>query len=341
MVARWRRRRRDAAQSRRFNHDATANEPGGREPNATLIVVPSMPCWGLRAFMVGEVHQSEALPTAAGTGAPAAAPSVGLDQRSDRRHRPRTRRRAQGPVRPAHPWAAAVASTVKGPRARSRGCLRHAALTLPALVAAAGLWLVPAPLIRAAAAWWVVSDPLTPADAVLVLGGGFDRRPLAAAALYRRGLVRQVLIAQVARPLGPLGLNASSESARSRAALVAAGVPAAAIAPFGNDVASTYDEAHAAAGWAATHGARRLIVPTDWYHARRVSWVFRALAPPGVVVSVLALPPPGAAAVSGDWPNLTMLAREALKYCYYRIRYHRAVREATSIGLSPAPSTPT
>lgn len=267
-------------------------------------------------------------------GASVAVLSVASDQRGN--HRGRPRKRTQPAVRPTRMRTAAQASIVKKLRTNSRWRLRHAAVTLPALVTAAGLWLLPTPLIRAAASWWIVSDPLTPADAVLVLGGGYDRRPRAAAALYRRGLAKQVLVAQVARAAAPPpALAAPSESARSRAALIDAGVPAAAIAPFGKDVASTYDEARAAAEWAAAHGARRLIVPTDWYHARRVSWVFRALAPPGVAVTVVALPPPGATVVSGDWPGLTMIAREALKYCYYRIRYHDAVREAMSIRLSP------
>jgi uncharacterized SAM-binding protein YcdF (DUF218 family) len=246
------------------------------------------------------------------------------NQRGDRRHRSsRTR-------------TAALASTLKDPRAAQLSWrLRYGALTLFMLVIAAGLWHLPAPLIRAAAAWWVVSDPLTPGDAVRVLGGGFDRRPRAAAALYRRGLVKRILIARVARPATPPAIAAPSELAPSRAAIIAEGVPAAAIAPFGKDVASTYDEARAAAGWAAAHGARRLIVPTDWYHTRRVSWVFRALAPPGVAIGVVTLPPPGSAGISGDWSNLTMIAREALKYCYYRIRYHGAVREAMNVGSQP------
>lgn len=214
--------------------------------------------------------------------------------------------------------AAPRVSTFLPASARLR--IRHAVLTLPALVAAAALWLFPSPFVRAAAAWWVVSDPLAPADAVLVLGGGYDRRPRAAAALYQRGLAKQVLIAQVAQPT----FGASPESRRSRGALIAAGVPPAAIAPFGNNVTSTYDEARAAAKWAADHGASRLIVPTDWYHTRRVRWIFLALVPPGVRVSVMPLSDPKAP-VSGDWSSLVTLARESLKYCYYRIRYRDAL----------------
>jgi uncharacterized SAM-binding protein YcdF (DUF218 family) len=258
-----------------------------------------------------------------------------LSVRQERdRHRSRTRCRAQNTIRPTRTWKQALVSTLKARKLHGGRRLPYAALTLPAVVIAAGLWLFPAPFIRAGATWWIISDPLAPGDAVLVLGGGFDRRARAAAALYRRDFAQQVLVAQVERAATP-SRAASSESDRSRAFLIAAGVPEAAIVSFGKDVTSTYDEARAAARWAAAHGARHLIVPTDWYHTRRVSWVFRALAPPGVEVSVLALPPPRGKADLADWSSLTMIAREALKYCYYRIRYFGAVREAMSIRPSP------
>ena len=276
--------------------------------------------------MVNNGQYLKALSVAVGKSAPRAAPL-------DLCYRLRTRRRAQATIRPVWTWRPTLVS--KAPKLQVGRRLRYAALMLPGMVIAAGLWLFPAPFIRAAATWWAVSDPLEPADAALVLGGGFDRRPRAAAALYRRDFAQQVLIAQVERAAMPSAPAAPSESDRSRAALIAAGIPATAIAPFGKDVTSTYDEARAAARWAAAHGARHLIVPTDWYHTRRVSWVFRALAPPGVEVSVLALPPPRGKADLADWSSLTMIAREALKYCYYQIRYFGAVREAMSIRPSP------
>ena len=44
---------------------------------------------------------------------------------------------------------------------------------------------------------WIVSDAVTHADAAVVLGGGLEVRPVAAADLYRRGLINRVLISQV------------------------------------------------------------------------------------------------------------------------------------------------
>ena len=59
------------------------------------------------------------------------------------------------------------------------------------------MWLERTALLQSAADFWVVSDPITPADAVVVLGGGADVRPFVAADLYAKGLVHKVLLSQV------------------------------------------------------------------------------------------------------------------------------------------------
>ena len=59
-------------------------------------------------------------------------------------------------------------------------------------------WLVRVPLLQGAARAWIVTDePLTPADAVIVLGGGVETRPFAAAEYYRTGLAPRVLVSDV------------------------------------------------------------------------------------------------------------------------------------------------
>ena len=81
---------------------------------------------------------------------------------------------------------------------RTRNWLRRClvfGLLLSAL--GAGMWLERAMLLRGAADLWVVSDEITPADAVVVLGGGIEVRPVVAADLYARGLVHKILVSQV------------------------------------------------------------------------------------------------------------------------------------------------
>jgi hypothetical protein len=52
-------------------------------------------------------------------------------------------------------------------------------------------------ILRGAARAWIVSDSIVPADAVVVLGGGLETRPFAAADLYKKGMARQILISAV------------------------------------------------------------------------------------------------------------------------------------------------
>ena len=195
------------------------------------------------------------------------------------------------------------------------------------VVAICGVWTARAPLLRGAAALWVVSDPPSPADAVVILGGRIDLRPFAAAEIYKRGLAKKVLIADVEPgPLDELRITLP-DSELTRAVLIKLGVPADAIAPFGQHVSSTYDEARALVAWAVASGAKRVIVPTDLFHTRRVKWLFaRELSRAGVDVDVPALTPRDY--TLADWwrneAGLIAFNNEVIKYFFYRIKYWHA-----------------
>src|SRR5262245_52392694 len=124
------------------------------------------------------------------------------------------------PVRPARYFAAIV-------------------LLLAGLLALA--WLKREQLLRGAADLWIVSDEVTPADAVAVLVGSVDFRPFAAATLYKQGLVKRVLISQVAD--GPAAeINAiPRHTEANRQVLIRLGVPTSAIETFGTANKSSYD----------------------------------------------------------------------------------------------------
>jgi uncharacterized SAM-binding protein YcdF (DUF218 family) len=185
-------------------------------------------------------------------------------------------------------------------------------------------WLEREPILEHVAAWRVTSDELTHADAIVVLGGGLDVRPFAAAELYKRGFASKVLVSNV--QLGRaerLGLM-PSHTQLNRDILLKLGVPATAIAFFGDNLASTKQEAEAVRECVLASRAKRVIVPTELFAARRTRWIFdRQLGPIGIDVIVHAFRP--ADYTLADWwrrgYGLTDFNNEVLKYLHYRAQY--------------------
>jgi uncharacterized SAM-binding protein YcdF (DUF218 family) len=192
-------------------------------------------------------------------------------------------------------------------------------------VLAIGLaWAEHERILQDIGAWWVVSDTLLHADAIVVLGGSLDVRPFAAADLYQRGFADKILVANVQlRRAEVLGL-VPPHTELNRNMLLQLGVPAVAVTTFGKDVSSTHQEAAAVREWASSSHAKRVIVPTEIFAARRTQWTFkRELAPIGVEVIVHAVPPDGY--TLADWwrhrYGVTDFNSELIKYLYYRARY--------------------
>jgi uncharacterized SAM-binding protein YcdF (DUF218 family) len=197
------------------------------------------------------------------------------------------------------------------------------ALILAALISC-GCWMASTLVLRSAAALWIVSEKIEPADAIVVLGGAPDVRPSAAAILYNSGLADKVLIANTRRWMTDKLEDVSDDTELNREVLLKLGVPPSAIAFFGDDLSSTYDETQALLAWAKSNGAKRLIVPTDLFSSRRLRWILgRKLSAAGVHFSVQANPSPRYTAT--DWwihkEGLTVFRNEVIKYLYYRIRY--------------------
>jgi uncharacterized SAM-binding protein YcdF (DUF218 family) len=124
----------------------------------------------------------------------------------------------------------------------------------------AGYWLIPA------------QAPLRPADAIVVLAGGFERS-LYAADLYNQGLALKVWVSRPARErsaqqLEELGIVLPSEQDIQRQILLRKGVPAGDIEFFGTGSLSTIEEAFALRERVA--GAPQgLIIVTSPAHVRR------------------------------------------------------------------------
>jgi uncharacterized SAM-binding protein YcdF (DUF218 family) len=193
------------------------------------------------------------------------------------------------------------------------------------MVGLAGLaWVERAPLLRGVANLWIGSDPLKPADVAVVLGGGFDVRPFAAAELYHKGLVKKVLVSQV-DDAGAVAIGAAlGHTEINRQVLLKLGVPADAIETFGSSNKNTKDEALALLEWAQRHGSRVVIIPAEIFQARRVRWTFRhEFAGQAIGIEVAAFDPPQY--TRANWwtteRGVIDFQNEILKFMYYRLKY--------------------
>jgi len=209
--------------------------------------------------------------------------------------------------------------------AKSRRCFKKAVLwlTLAAALLAAAI-LFRTPLLRGVADLWIVDQPLQPAGVIVVLGGGLQNRPFAAAELYHQKLApRLLLLDSRPSPTAQLGLT-PSDTQLTRQILSSNQVESADVFVAPDLVRNTYEESKAVAAWALAHGTRHVIIPTDLFHTRRVRWIFeKQLRPLGIQVSM--------AAVSNreftrkDWwqheEGLITFQNEILKYAYYRLKY--------------------
>ena len=204
-------------------------------------------------------------------------------------------------------------------------CWRRAMIGLAIVALAVGAaWLEHEPILRHIAGWWDVSDELAHADAIVVLGGDIDVRPFAAAALYKQGYAAKILLSNIQSGKAErLGLIPSNTEL-NRDVLRKLGVPETAIVIIGENNSSTQQEAAAVREWAVQSQAKRIIVPTELFAARRTRWIFdRELSPVGVEVFVHAFPSPGY--TLADWwrhrHGLVDFNNEVLKYLYYRAKY--------------------
>lgn len=185
-------------------------------------------------------------------------------------------------------------------------------------------FLLRAPLLRAGADFWIVNERATPADAIVVLGGGLESRPFAAAKLYHAGLAPRVLLMNVRTgPATELGIL-PAEVELTRKVLVAEGVAETNLTAIGNGVVNSFDEALAVRDWVRQTGARRLLIVTDLFHTRRVSWLYaKELA--GLNVSTRVVAAPQRQYTAADWwrheEGLIAFQNEVIKFAYYRLKY--------------------
>jgi hypothetical protein len=130
--------------------------------------------------------------------------------------------------------------------------LGNLAAALCGLVLGTGFaWRCRADLLPQAVDLWSVSDSVGPADAVAVLGGELETRPLAAADYYRQGLVPKVLVSN-GRSTAAKAELLPYDAEVTRNLLVRLGVPETAIELVGTDLSNTFEEALALRRWPCT-----------------------------------------------------------------------------------------
>ncbi len=210
-------------------------------------------------------------------------------------------------------------------RAPAHRLRRYLVVPLLLIALGVGAWIERVPLLRGAANLWVVSDPITPADAVVVLGGGVDVRPFAAADLYEKGLINKILVSR-ARDGRSVDIGAApGHTEVNLSVLRKLGVPEGAIELFGDGSRSTWDEAIALKAWADQHTVSALIIPVEPFFARRVRWVFeREFSGTAVRIEVASFDPPNEYSRAEWWKTeagLVTFQNEVLKYLYYRLKY--------------------
>jgi uncharacterized SAM-binding protein YcdF (DUF218 family) len=184
-------------------------------------------------------------------------------------------------------------------------------------------WIERHAVLRETASLWIAADEPARSDAVAVFGGGLEYRPFAAAEYYHRGLAAKILVSNIgSSPAERLGVLQSHVQANFDV-LQKLGVPATAIEIFGNRLTDTYDEANALHDWARRAGARTIMVPTDIFATRRLSWTLRHVFGADATILVPAIDPPEYR--RDDWwkneRGVIAFQNEVLKYFYYRFKY--------------------
>jgi uncharacterized SAM-binding protein YcdF (DUF218 family) len=193
------------------------------------------------------------------------------------------------------------------------------------------IYLVRHPLMRWAANAWIVEDPLDKADALVVLSDDnfYADRAVRAAELFRQG--KAPLVVASGRRLRP---NAGIAELMEHD-LIERGVPKDKIVRLAHDADSTREEAEALVPLARQKKWHSLIIVTSNYHTRRARYIFGAVFPQDVKLSVA-----GARDADFDpdqwWTkrkSVKELTREvaAMLVAMWELHGHRGTRETSQL----------
>ncbi|MCS6939100.1 MAG: YdcF family protein [Roseiflexus sp.] len=186
-----------------------------------------------------------------------------------------------------------------------------------------GVTLVTIAILAGSAGWWLpaiggllaLPGRPAPADAIVVLGGGFPLRDQHAIDLYREGYAREIWRTGE-MPGGSLIVQ------KARRLAIDQGVPDSAFVPLITD--STWTDGREIARMARERKVERVLIVTDWPHSRRAMCVInRHLAGTGVVAIYDGPrnPPYTPANWWRDPEGRYIVPGELLKTLYYLLRF--------------------
>lgn len=161
-----------------------------------------------------------------------------------------------------------------------------------------------------------VSLPLQKADAIVVLAGSYQERCSAAAALFKGGYVKRIVLTDdnVRRGWSRHHQRNLYSIERSEEILLGAGVPQGALVRLPFSKCGTIYDALAVRAYLKSNKLQRIILVTSDYHSRRTLWIFQKVLR-GLPVEIGIIP-----AHSTDLRMLDLF-RECVKSVYYALRF--------------------
>jgi uncharacterized SAM-binding protein YcdF (DUF218 family) len=197
-------------------------------------------------------------------------------------------------------------------------------ILLALLATALGVYLGRSYLLTQAARFLDISEPPHAVDYVMLLGGDHHMRPMVAAALYRAGLARGVLVPGLLPSEDvEAGVSLPEEEILQRV-LVHGGVPRSVIQVLDGASADTRDEAYALRAFLDKRPQSTVAVVTSDYHTRRARIiVHKALGPRAAQVYFVGAP--SESFTRTNWwhseDGFQIYAAEYLKLVYYQLAY--------------------
>ena len=126
--------------------------------------------------------------------------------------------------------------------------------------------------LRVAGAYLIIADDLTPADTIIIMGGGDEGRMNEALELYQEKYARIIVLTETGVHIEEFDYMQSFDL---RIQLLNNGVPSGNILITDSEVTSTLEEAYAVKQLLEKRQFSSAIIVTDPYHTKRTSIIFK------------------------------------------------------------------